>query len=143
MPQKTEPLEHETYYHIYNRGINGETLFREPDNYRHFLRLYDKYIEPVADTFAWCLMPNHFHLLVQIKGEEEIASSNPASGFGTLAGLGIILPGLFQIFSMHTPRHSTNATIATAPFSKNLSAAFISPTKGTFETWFFTFIIIL
>ena len=72
MPQKTEPLEHEKYYHIYNRGINRETLFREPDNYRHFLRLYDEYIDLIAETFAWCLMPNHFHLLVRIKEEEEI-----------------------------------------------------------------------
>ena len=68
-----------TYYHIYNRGINGETLFREPENYEHFLRLYEKYIDPVAETFAWCLLKNHFHLLVRIKEEDEvIALSNPA-----------------------------------------------------------------
>jgi REP element-mobilizing transposase RayT len=79
MPQNFEPIEHEKYYHIYNRGINGEILFREPDNYLHFLRLYEKYIDPVAETFAWCLLRNHFHLLVRIKGvEETVASSNPA-----------------------------------------------------------------
>ena len=79
MPQKLEPIQHDTYYHIYNRGINGETLFREPDNYRHFLRLYEKYIDPVAETFAWCLLNNHFHLLVRIKEEDEvIAAFNPA-----------------------------------------------------------------
>lgn len=77
MPQNFEPIEHEKYYHIYNRGINGEILFREPDNYRHFLRLYEKYIDPVAETFAWCLLRNHFHLLVRIKEEDEIASSRP------------------------------------------------------------------
>jgi REP element-mobilizing transposase RayT len=33
---------------------------------------YKKYISPVADTYAWCLMPNHFHLLLRIKEENEI-----------------------------------------------------------------------
>ncbi len=72
MSRQIEPLEHGKYYHIYNRGINGENLFREKANYLYFLKLYDKYIDPVAETYAWCLMPNHFHLLVRIKDEAEI-----------------------------------------------------------------------
>lgn len=68
-------IENGKYYHIYNRGINGTDLFHSNENYLHFLRLYDEYIEPVADTFAWCLMRNHFHLLVRIKEEEEILES--------------------------------------------------------------------
>ncbi|MFO8234770.1 MAG: hypothetical protein R6U04_05115 [Bacteroidales bacterium] len=75
MSQKIEPIQHGRYYHIYNRGINGEKLFRENTNYEYFLRLYEKYIEPVVDTFAYVLMPNHFHLLVRIKLEEEIPDS--------------------------------------------------------------------
>ncbi|MBN1111699.1 MAG: transposase [Bacteroidales bacterium] len=55
------------HYHIYNRGINSENIFREPDNYQFFLQLYQKHIVPYIDTFAWVLMPNHFHLLVKIK----------------------------------------------------------------------------
>jgi REP element-mobilizing transposase RayT len=75
--QKIEPLKYGQYYHIYNCGINGENLFREAANYEYFLSLYDKYIYPVADTYAWCLMPNHFHLLVRIKAEEEIEATSP------------------------------------------------------------------
>jgi putative transposase len=70
--QKIEPLQHGQYYHIYNCGINGTPLFRENTNYEYFLRLYEKYIEPIADTYAWCLMGNHFHLLVRIKEVEDI-----------------------------------------------------------------------
>jgi len=55
------------FYHIYNCGINGVNLFRERENYEHFLGLMDKYILPVAEIFAWVLMPNHFHFLVRIK----------------------------------------------------------------------------
>jgi putative transposase len=60
------------FFHIYNRGINGTDLFIIKDNYIYFLKLYEKYIEPVADTYAWCLMKNHFHFLVYIKNESEI-----------------------------------------------------------------------
>jgi len=42
-------------------------LFEEPADYERFLWLYDRYISPVAETFAWVLMPNHLHLLVKIK----------------------------------------------------------------------------
>jgi len=67
-----EPLIHGHFYHIYNCGINGETLFRGSSNYERFLHLYDQYIESVAETYAWCLMGNHLHLLVRIKSEEEV-----------------------------------------------------------------------
>lgn len=53
--QNLEPIENGKYYHIYNCGINGEDLFKENKDYERFLSLYDKYIVPVADTFAWCL----------------------------------------------------------------------------------------
>lgn len=69
------PLENGKYYHIYNRGNNGIDLFYEIENYKHFLRLYERYIDPVAETYAWCLMKNHFHILVYIKETEEIDST--------------------------------------------------------------------
>ncbi|MFC1976595.1 transposase [Chloroflexota bacterium] len=68
---KLPPLHHNTYYHIYNRGNNRETIFKEKENYHYFLKLYAKYIEPVAETFAYCLLPNHYHFLMRIKTEEE------------------------------------------------------------------------
>ncbi len=61
-----EPLTAGCYYHIYNHGVGGRDLFLQPENYQYFLGLYDKYISPIAETYAWCLMPNHFHLLVRI-----------------------------------------------------------------------------
>ena len=66
------PLAYETCYHIFNRGNNRENIFVQERNYQHFMRLYARYIDPVAETFAFCLLKNHFHLLVRIRAEEEI-----------------------------------------------------------------------
>ncbi|MGC1376744.1 MAG: hypothetical protein WA821_10985 [Anaerolineales bacterium] len=66
------PLLYDTYYHIYNRGNNRENIFIQERNYEYFLNLYAKYIEPVADTFAYSLLRNHFHISLRVKSEEEI-----------------------------------------------------------------------
>jgi putative transposase len=65
------PLTPGCYYHIYNRGNNREPIFFSDDNYHYFLKGYAEYIAPVADTFAYCLLPNHFHILVQIHEQKE------------------------------------------------------------------------
>src|SRR5690606_6961681 len=67
----------EKYYHIYNHANGDDNLFREQKNYGYFLEKYKQHINPIAETIAWCLMPNHFHLLVKIKSEEEIAAAFP------------------------------------------------------------------
>ena len=85
--QKSIPLAPGKYYHIYNRGNNRENIFFEERNYPYFLRLYAKYVEPVADTFAYCLMRNHFHVLVRIRetfavSETAKVSITPGQTFG-------------------------------------------------------------
>lgn len=74
--QKIQPLENGLYYHIYNRGINSCNIFNSDGYYEYFLKLYDKYLCSVVDTFAWVLMPNHFHFLVRIKEKENTVSTN-------------------------------------------------------------------
>jgi|CXWL01.1.fsa_nt_gi REP element-mobilizing transposase RayT len=71
MKHITAPLVPGMYYHIYNRGNNRENLFIEQRNYPYFLSLYKKHIEPIADTYAYCLLRNHFHTSLRIKTEEE------------------------------------------------------------------------
>ena len=65
--QKNNTLMIGSYYHIYNCGINGLNIFNDNNDFKKFLSLYDKYIDPIAETFSWCLMGNHFHLLVRLK----------------------------------------------------------------------------
>lgn len=52
-------------YHIYNRGNNRQQIFFKEEHYFWFLFLMRKHIMRSADLLAWCLMPNHFHLLIR------------------------------------------------------------------------------
>jgi putative transposase len=72
----TTPLENGKYSHISNRGNNMDNIFSVAKDYEYFLQLLDIYIVPVADIIAWCLMKNHFHLLVRIKENNEIGFLN-------------------------------------------------------------------
>lgn len=54
--QNPELLTYGNYYHIYNHGVGNRNLFKKAENYEYFLDLYDEYISPVAETYAWCLM---------------------------------------------------------------------------------------
>ncbi|MDT0644093.1 hypothetical protein RM553_14745 [Zunongwangia sp. F363] len=66
------PLEPDKFHHGYNRANGNENIFKNKENYRFFLQQYKKYIVPLADTFCYCLMPNHFHFLFRIKSEPEL-----------------------------------------------------------------------
>jgi putative transposase len=59
------------YYHLYNHANGNLNLFRNEENFRFFLEKYLKHVHPLVDTFAYCLMPNHFHFLIWVKEEVE------------------------------------------------------------------------
>lgn len=54
------------YYHIYNRGARGITIFREKRNYVFVIQKLHHYLSELDLTIiAYCLMPNHYHFLVR------------------------------------------------------------------------------
>jgi REP element-mobilizing transposase RayT len=83
MPRRAEPLIAGEYYHIYNRGSNRARVFLEDANYGFFLSRLRRYhlgvesqtsealretseVYQTATSFvAYCLMPNHYHLIAQ------------------------------------------------------------------------------
>lgn len=54
------------FYHIYNRGNNSQKVFFNRENYLFFLRKMKKHLSPFISVVSWCLMPNHFHLVVYV-----------------------------------------------------------------------------
>jgi putative transposase len=60
------------YYHVYNRTIDKGKLFSNEGNYIFFLKKFDEYLSGFVDTYAYCLLGNHFHLLIGILPEDEI-----------------------------------------------------------------------
>ena len=88
-----ETLQPNTSYHIFNHANGFENVFREDENFRFFLEKYRVFITPVAETYAYCLLPNHFHLVIRIRKREEIEEfirnkKCPSNNFSNLSNFG-------------------------------------------------------
>jgi len=68
----TIPLLPDRLYHIYNRGINKEPIFYNPENFRYFLIKYGQKMTGYFNTFGYCLLDNHFHLFVRVAYTKQI-----------------------------------------------------------------------
>lgn len=60
-------LEPERFYHVYNHAVHQNNLFSEAKDYHFFLARLNKYFSPISEIYAYCLMPNHYHILLKIK----------------------------------------------------------------------------
>lgn len=80
-------------YHVWTHANGDENIFRADSDFRSFLTRYGTHLHPVVETFAYCLMPNHLHLMVRIRSEQEtlsylreIKKVSTLQGFDTLGG---------------------------------------------------------
>jgi putative transposase len=71
-----EILEPGNVYHVYNKAVGDELIFRSEQDYYYFKKKVKRFISPICDLYAYCLMPNHFHLLLATK---EVIESEPVS----------------------------------------------------------------
>lgn len=73
------------YYHVYNRGVEKRLIFLDGQDYSVFLKYLRFYVDPrlgsdpkrkslatEIDLLAYCLMPNHFHLLIKQKNKNSM-----------------------------------------------------------------------
>ena len=72
----TESFEYGYVYHIYTHANGKDLIFREDENYKYFLSKLLKYIIPIAEIYAYCLMPNHFHLLIRFKDSDQVSNED-------------------------------------------------------------------
>jgi putative transposase len=61
-------------YHVLSRGNNGQTVFHKPDDYEAFLKaIAHACVEVPMRVLGYCLMPNHFHLVVWPEGDGDLS----------------------------------------------------------------------
>ena len=97
MKKYVEPLIPGKYYHVYNRACGFEKLFIEDKNYHYFLGLFEERMGNYLDLYCYCLIPNHFHLLVRIKEVTEWDDPN--------IDLSKEFSNLFSSYAMSFNRH--------------------------------------
>ena len=127
-------------YHVFNRGNNKENLFYKEKNYGYFLEKYKKYAPPWLDTFAYCLLPNHFHLLVRVKQAEVFFEAKEfwkfvdkdLPGFKKLAGPGHAadLRGLEDLAGLNAPQEAEFYKACSAFISEQFRLLFMSYSKA-------------
>jgi putative transposase len=109
------PFEEGKVYHIYNRTNGKERLFIEDQNYRFFLNKYYFYINSFVDTYAICLIPNHFHAMVRVKTLSSIEKTvdsevlNKYEDFGKMIShqFGRVFSSYSQSFNKIYNRHGS------------------------------------
>lgn len=86
MKNYREQLETGKFYHIFNHAVSNRKLFKNDENFDFFLTKFKKYVSPIATTYAYCLIPNHFHFLLQIneKYSSGTTITNPSNHFKDL-----------------------------------------------------------
>ena len=85
-------LESGNFYHIFNRGNNSQMIFFNQNNYIFFLKKINEYLSPFASIIAWCLMPNHFHLVIYLKNSHILIKSDGITRMRTInQSIGILL----------------------------------------------------
>ena len=75
MKKYVDPMLPDTFYHIYNRASGNEKIFIEDQNYTFFMDLFEDRLLDYVDLYGYCLIPNHFHMLIKTKSAGEGISS--------------------------------------------------------------------
>lgn len=97
-------------YHIWTHANGDENLFRSEENYTYFLKKYLHHVHPIVETYAYCLMPNHLHLMVKIRSEQEVLNflkekkkDSNLQGFENLGGFSKAISQQFSnLFNSYT-----------------------------------------
>jgi len=75
MPYRKVQFAQGHYYHVYNRGIDRQPIFQAAANYEFLLRRIKQYVQALRVTvIAYCLMRNHYHLLLRQDGDTPIST---------------------------------------------------------------------
>jgi REP element-mobilizing transposase RayT len=75
MADSKTPLEPGNFYHIYNHAVGKEKMFKTKTNYLYFIDRLEYYLHGYVDIYSYCLMPNHFHILIRVRDHKSILTA--------------------------------------------------------------------
>lgn len=121
----TTPLEPGEFYHIFNSGNNRQTVFLTENDYALFLEKWDKYITPIAKTFAYNLLPNQFHAMIQIRDSPLDIDPSRLNSKTTRAGTPVWVSRAFKNFFISFARcmqirHGFHGALFHSPFKRRI-----------------------
>jgi putative transposase len=114
-------------FHVYNRGNQRQTIFFEREHYLFFLRKVRQYISPHCSILAYCLMPNHFHLLLQ-SNEQTVAPSAALrrEGIAPKIDMSNFAHGMKMLLSSYTKGINKQLGLSGSLFTQNTKAKQVS-----------------
>ncbi|MBC8200909.1 MAG: transposase [Planctomycetes bacterium] len=75
MARPNRIFEDNHYYHLVNRGVDKRRTFDDTEDYTEFINLLEKgCVRYKMNVIAFSLMPNHYHILVQIKPGDNVSA---------------------------------------------------------------------
>ncbi len=84
-PKYYAKFEYDNFYHIYNRSNSSDKLiFYRQENYTYFLRFVKEHLGSVLEIWAFCLLPNHFHIMARVSDRNENANDKVVKAFQRL-----------------------------------------------------------
>lgn len=116
------------FYHVYNRSIDKKPMFKNAGNYQFFLKKYDQYLSPVIDTYAYCLLGNHFHLLVRVQDlasfrahQQDLSTSEKLTNLSAHDLVSRQFRKFFQSYAMaFNKQQDRTGTLFQTPFKRAL-----------------------
>jgi putative transposase len=73
MPRTARASVAHTWYHVLNRGNRRAEVFHKPADYDAFVKaMADAKARLAVDILGYCLMPNHFHLVIRTHADGEL-----------------------------------------------------------------------
>ncbi len=125
-------------YHVYNRGNNSQILFFSRKNYLFFLKKIKTYVSPYADILAWCLMPNHFHLMIYVNEVELelISEEEQANQDILLLKKRLLNDSISIMLRSYTRAIQKQNKITGSLFQNRTKAVCLSEVNGITPAWF-------
>lgn len=121
-------------YNIYNRGNNQQQIFFKPDNYLFFLKKVRKFILPHCDILSYCLMPNHFHFL--INADKRTITTKIIAG----KEKNILSEGIRMLLSSYTQAINKQNNTSGSLFQQNTKAKTIAKGSNLYDLLCFHYI---